>query len=166
HYADSRLSEQGIRIVYGMFSKFATQHCLMRQGFDGPPALCLGNATWACLFWPLEKVSIPGGSDGYALDSGGSAYWGHVVNPEEWQFLTIALGKMPKTDLANCILDHIGMGDDSALRIKELLRKPQPESEPTGAADGPQLGSTLDVLVLWDMPPEDQKEFQDAQELI
>ena len=73
---------------------------------------------------------------------------------------------MPKTDLANCILDHIGMGDDSALRIKELLRKPQPESEPTGAADGPQLGSTLDVLVLWDTPPEDQKEFRDAQELI
>ena len=89
HYTDSRLSEQGIRIAYGMFSKFAMQHCLMRQGFDGPPALCLGNATWACLFWPVEKVSIPGGSDGYVLDSGGSAYWGHVVNPEEWQFLTI-----------------------------------------------------------------------------
>ena len=73
---------------------------------------------------------------------------------------------MPRTDLANCILDHIGMGDGSALRIKELLRKPQPESEPAGAADGPELGSTLDALVLWDMPPEDQKEFQGAQELI
>ena len=70
---------------------------------------------------------------------------------------------MPRTDLANCILDHIGMGDGSALRIKELLRKPQPESEP---ADGPELGSSLDELVLWDMPAEDQKEFQDAQELI
>ena len=54
---------------------------LMRQGFDGPPALCLGNATRACLFWPLQK--------GYVLDSGGSAYWGHVVNPDELQFLTI-----------------------------------------------------------------------------
>lgn len=90
-YCSERMVEKGINLSQGQLSKLAVeQHFLQQVDSDGNQlylGFCLGNATFAALFWPVLLFEHDSGFRGYYLDPDGEAHWMYLTNPVEWRVL-------------------------------------------------------------------------------
>ena len=89
-YYSAKLSEHGVRISYGCFSKFALDLKILEHAFDGRIGLCLGQATWAAIFWPLQEIDLGNmhyGERRFYLCPNGGAFWCHLYEPQLWHVL-------------------------------------------------------------------------------
>ena len=97
-YDSEQLGSKSIMIGAAIMSKLALPHLILLPGPGESPMLCLGNATWACLMWPLHEeqvghsIVLPPALHGrqesvkyYRLDEEGAAQWKHVVDPMAWR---------------------------------------------------------------------------------
>lgn len=90
HYYSAKLSEHGVRISYGCFSKFALDLKILEHAFDGRIGLCLGQATWGAIFWPLQAIELGNlqyGERRFYLCPNGGAFWCHLYEPQFWNVL-------------------------------------------------------------------------------
>ena len=97
-YMSERMQERGVRISQGQLSKLAVPlHFLRRLDADGRMTylgFCLGNATWAALFWPVQIFTdIGSGFTGLYLDPHGEAQWEFLLEPMQWQVLEVQAGE-------------------------------------------------------------------------
>ena len=90
-YCSERMVEKGINLSQGQLSKLAVEQRFLQQvDSDGNPlylGFCLGNATFAALFWPVLLFEDDSGFRGYYLDPNGEAHWMYLTNPVEWRVL-------------------------------------------------------------------------------
>ena len=90
-YCSERMVEKGISLSHGQLSKLGVeQYFLQKVDCDGNQVylgFCLGNATFAALFWPVLLFEDGSGFRGYYLDPDGEAEWVFLTNPVEWRVL-------------------------------------------------------------------------------
>ena len=118
HYSVNALGQKGVRLAYGNFSQMAKAGSVLKNTINGFTGLCLGNAVWGALFWPLVELVDADGNICFALDHSGSACWQFLYSPDEW----------------TVVLTHVTWEDDSVIYLgvtgeevllKHFLREPQ-----------------------------------------
>ena len=89
HHA-SGMCPPDVNLEDAYFSKFAVPHEIFTKNLEEDESkeyfLCLGHSTWACLMWPLSRVTV-GEEFFFFLMPTESACWKHICRPLEWNVI-------------------------------------------------------------------------------